>query len=131
MMLQFLALGMYVTAVAVTVLTVCRMLIISLRSGLLALDGAFPARSFVWAVAASIAVFIVTSTFANRDSSGWSGLFDPGVWGASIVLAAPFGVAATVLPVPSSRRSTGGVAWYWAGVLIVVVGPALMAIAAP
>jgi hypothetical protein len=130
MMLQFLALGMYVTAVAVMVLTVCRMLIITLRSGSLALDGAFPARSFVWPVVASSSVFIVTSTFTNSDSSGWSGLFDPGVWGASIVLAAPFGFAATALDVRGSRTSTGSVAWLWAGVLIVVAGPALMAIAA-
>jgi hypothetical protein len=67
-------------------------------------------------------VFIVTSTFTNSDSS---------VWQESIVLAAPFGFAAAVCHVRSSRTSTGGVAWYWAGVLIVVLGPALMAIAAP
>jgi hypothetical protein len=119
--MQFLALGMYVTAVAVMVVTVCRMLFIALRSGLPALDDAFPARSFVWPVSVSSAVFIVAS----------SGLFDPGVWLASVALATPFGVAAAVLAVRSSRTSTGIVAWHWAGLLIVVVGPALMAFAAP
>lgn len=121
MMLQFLALGMYVTAVVVMVLTVCRMLIIAWRSGLLELDDAIPARSFVWPVAASSAVFIVTS----------SGLFDPGVWRASIALAAPFGFAAAAYGVRRSRTSRGSVGWYAAGVPIVVVGPALMALAAP
>lgn len=121
MMLRILALGMYVTAVVVTVVTVCRMLIVALRSGLLALDDAFPARSFVWPVAASSAVFIVTS----------SGLFDPGVWWASIALAAPFGVAAGAYEVRRSRTSSGSVRWYAAGMPIVVVGPALMALAAP
>jgi hypothetical protein len=121
MMLQSLALGVYMTAVGVMVVTVCRMLIIALRSGLLVLDDAFPAQSFVWPVVASSAVFIVASF----------GLFDPGVWRESIVLAAPFGFAAAVCHVRSSRTTTGSVAWYWAGVPIVVVGPAFMAIAAP
>jgi hypothetical protein len=122
MMLQSLALGVYVTAVGVMVATVCRMLIIALRSGLLVLDDAFPARSFVWPVAASSAVFIVTSMVTNRDSS---------VWQEVLVLGAPFGFAAAACAVRSARTSTGSVAWYWAGVPIVVVGPALMAIAAP
>jgi hypothetical protein len=120
MMLRILALGMYVTAVVVMVLTVCRMLIIALRSGLPALDDDFPARSFVWPIAASSAVFIVAS----------SGLFVPGVWLASTVLAAPFGFAAAACDARSSRTSTGSVGWYAAGVPIVVVGPALMALAA-
>jgi hypothetical protein len=120
MMLRILALGMYVAAVVVMVVTVCRMLIVALRGGLPALDDAFPARSFVWPVAASSAVFIVTS----------SGLFVPGVWLASVALAAPFGVAAAAFDVRSSRTSTGSVARYAAGVPFVVVGPALMALAA-
>jgi hypothetical protein len=119
--MQFLALGLYVTAVAVMVVTVCRMLFIALRSGLPALDDAFPARSFLWPVAVSSAVFIVTS----------SGLLDPGVWRQSIALATPFGVAAAVVALRSSRTPTGSVPWSWAGVPIVVVGPALMAFAAP
>ena len=119
-MLRFLALGMYVTVVVVMVVTVCRVLIIAVRSGLLAFGDAFPAKSFVWPVAASSAVFIVMS----------SGLFDPGVWLASIALAAPFGFAAAVCDVRSSRTSTGSVAWSAVGVPLVVVGPALMALAA-